>query len=118
MPTFTPFTRGTALGTSFSEVATTVAPAVSTTLNMRVVTLTPEVDVTVQVAIVPNTWQSSDAVTNDMFIQPKDLKIGPTGIQVGIYEDTGIILPVGFKIIAKASAPASLTARAHGIVRS
>lgn len=91
----------------------------SATVNARIVSLNLAADVKVRMAIVPIAWAdgSSVAPSDDQWIQPVDLILGPNGIHNGIMEDTGIVLLPGTALVAYSNTGLA-TGRAHGFMRS
>ena len=103
--------------TTWTKFAECASPLTNLSINYRLLSRDLTSDVKIRVAQVPVTFiEASAQPTDDQWIQPFDLILGPNGVKTGIAEDTGFILPVGFKLIAKAD-KVQVTAKAHGYTK-
>lgn len=114
-----PYSLGKAVGnTAWTLVAEVTGTDISASLNVRFSTTNRAADIKIRVAIVPASFNLGiDTPSNDQWIQPIDIVIGPSGAVSGIIEDSGIILLNGYKIVAKTDALV-VSSRAHGFVRT
>lgn len=101
---------------NYVEVFRVGTPNVSATVNIRVITTNLALNIGLELLLVPDTMALAGPFTDDMYLQPKNINIGPAGAVSGIIEDTGVVIPAGKKLIAKATA-AGLVARLHGYYR-
>lgn len=101
---------------NFTEVFRVEAPAISYTANIRVISMDLTANVSLQLALVPMATAPNTAFTGDQYLQPKNIIIGPNGINGGFLEDTAVIIPQGMKLVARVSAT-GLVCRAHGLKR-
>ena len=112
-----PFNVATALTNSLSEVFAVAAPNVSATVNIGVISTLIDTDIQVELALVPSNFNTvNGSLSPEHYAIPKNLKIGPTGVNSGMFEYSAIVVPAGMKLVGKASS-AGLTARVHGYYR-
>ena len=96
------------------------APAgcVSATVNARITSHDLTQNTKIRMAIVPSSFAEGNiAPSNDCWISPIDMVLGPNGISVGSIEDTALVLSPGEQIVVMSDI-GNATARAHGLVRT
>ena len=103
---------------TFGEIMRVDGSDTSATVNVRVISMDLSQDYTLQLAIVPVGTAISTPITNEQLLQPKNIKLGPTGLTGGFLEDVAIIVPAGMKLVGKANVANALVARSHGFKRS
>ena len=104
-------------GTNYETVIAIDSPLVSATLNIRYLLNNMGIDSKLKAAVVPISFNNiSDTVASNQWLQPIDIILGPSGVEVGIIEDTGVIILAGYKLIAKVDT-GIITCRAHGFGR-
>lgn len=103
----------------YRTLAVCPGSSISAVVNVRFVSRNLAADSKIRLAIVPSTFldNSVTAPTDDQWIQPVDLILGPNGIGVGIIEDTGIVLKPNEMLVAY-SDNGLVTARSHGFLRT
>ena len=102
------------------EVPTT-GNAVSATFNYRIVTHNLSSDITIRVAkVVVANW-TVGANPQGGWIMPVDLDIGPNGVNVGVVEDTAIVMSPGIGLVVYANGGSNTgvcaSAALHGFLK-
>ena len=91
-------------------------------VNYRIVSNDITTDTTVRAAICNSGYVAGTAPSPADWIQPGNFKIGPSGVTVGIMEDTSVVMGPGEVLVVWASNGTSsafiATARVHGFQKA
>jgi hypothetical protein len=107
-------------GAMYEVVYTAPLTGISVTVNARMVSLNLALNAKVRMAIVPASVAFVDSAippADQYWVQPVDVVLGPAGVDVGVLEDTGIVLSPGESIVMYSDIP-DVSVRVHGLARS